>query len=206
MYRDHQPIISEGARKGADAFRRTLSFVLCTIRVPLDVAAKDIDRVMAGDLPSRTIFGAKVEGLAYLAAQSEPLWSHCEHAACHLSGHDLADALVEIIEDVPGIGIAKAGFAAQMIYGVSGCLDTHNAARFGLARTLLREHDRRTGIAPWRRRIARYNRLIASDAVGGTERLWDTWCEYVATVASRGRFWGGPDEVSALHLAAIKPL
>jgi hypothetical protein len=99
------------------------------------------------------------------------------------------------------LGLVKGGFVVQLCFGLSGCIDTHNlnmacikpsrvsAARFKKAKS-------------WRTKdnIAReYQEYIQE--FGGTETLWDSWCDYVAKQRPK-RFASG-FEVSQLHCDAI---
>lgn len=197
MFANHQPQISAFARRSPANFRRVGVFVLCTIRMPLRDAAKDTAAACRGD-PCRSIFGAKVRGLAELDANAGAYYEQCER-----SWHDsenAADEIVSTLTHIPGIGFVKAGFIAQLVYGVSGCIDTHNCSRYGIdpetwhCRTEAAYRKARVGGA-----AAGYNRLCAS--LGGTAQLWDTWCEYVAARGTAGTY--DADAVSALHLAPL---
>ena len=100
-----------------------------------------------------------------------------------------------------GLGCVKAGFACSLAYGVSGCVDSVNAARHGLnpARGLLRSGRHRTAKGR-ARRARRYNALVAR--LGGTAVLWDTWC---GAMAERypARFETAHD-ASAWHLECLE--
>jgi hypothetical protein len=146
--------------------------------------------------PCRSIFGAKHDGLA---AISNPAWlfDQCERA-WHCSDH-AEDEIVHILQSVPSLGPAKAGFCAQMIYGISGCLDTHNLQRFGIREREFRGAEAKYKPATVCAKIASYNDLCRK--LGGTAHLWDSWCEYVAHRGTAGTFEA--NSVSALHLAPL---
>lgn len=197
MFTTHQPIIAASARESADGFKKACVFVLSTIRVRLPQACEATRRyVETGERAPVAFFGAKLAGLDYLDANAERLWSQCEWLAANLEGRDLENALVDVLLDIPGIGLAKAGFIAQLVYGVSGCIDTHNLVRFGIPARRFTPHI--AALTPRNRakHIAEYNNAV--ERCGGTEQLWDDWCAYVA--ANQG--YGTADEISAMHLVA----
>lgn len=198
MFQDHQPIVSQSARAGADGFKRVCQFVLSTIRVGLPTAC-DATRKLAktGNRDPSAFFGHKLDGLAYLETHAEPLWALCEHLAATLDGRDLENALVDALINIPGIGLAKAGFIAQLVYGCSGCIDTHNLIRFGMRATEFK-YDKCRNYRPVtrQRHIERYNETVSQ--CGGTEKLWDDWCTFV----SDAQRYGTPEQVSAMHLVA----
>jgi hypothetical protein len=195
MFADHQPQISAFARRSPDNFRRVVVFALCTIRRPLRDAAADT-RLACEGKPCHSIFGHKIAGLASVN-KPEGLYEQCERAwAC--SDH-IEDELVHIFQSVPCLGPAKGGFCAQMIYGVSGCLDTHNLARFGLNPHEFRGAEAKYKPATVCAKISAYNELCRK--LGGTAYLWDSWCEYIAERGTAGTY--SADAISALHLAPI---
>ena len=186
MFADHQPKISECGRSNPAAFSKVCEFALATIRVHLrDACAALRD----GERPSKVFFGSKLDGLAYLDRHAEALWNDAEQA------HD-DDALMAVFMRIPGIGLAKAGFLCQMLYGRVGCLDTHNLVRFGLPpRTFTPSLPSTSAKCRWRI-IRQY--VETCEQLGGCAELWDSWCEYVAN-----REGDRPETISALHLAAI---
>ena len=99
---------------------------------------------------------------------------------------------------VPGLGLVKAGFAVQLLIGEAGCMDMHNLARFGI--------EEREFVIPARRdpveqlavideAIEHY--LYTCEAYGGSEKLWDGWCRFVAETY---RTYRDADDVSQRHV------
>ncbi len=201
MYQEHAAQIREHVDAGGfDAFRRVALFTLATIRVPLWAAAASTRAIIAGgpdsaDAFKRVIWGSKPAGLEYLDGPDG--WSVYNLASGCAATRDAAGVL-ENLTRVPGFGLAKAGFLAQMCYGLAGCLDTHNLRRFGLSPNLcaLRGNLKPPTRA---RRIDAY--LAAVDACGGTESLWDGWCIHLAD-RDPSRYAHAYD-VSELHPAAL---
>lgn len=190
MYADHQPLISKLGRSDAQGFLRVATFAVCTIRVHLHTAVADLPYALAGE-PCTSIFGQKHDALAALRRGAPELHEELEY----LFEFDASpDALLRVLMTVPGLGLAKAGFTLQMIYGISGCIDTHNIARFNLPARQFQSGQKSVD----RRRIPAYNAMV--DRLGGTEALWDDWCEYVA---ARDGSYLNADHVSQLHLAPL---
>ena len=197
MYAEHQPLLSRLGRSGPEGFKRIAIFALCTIRIQLHRAAFDYPRAVKGE-PCVAIFGAKHFGIAELNERAVDYYECCERAYHDLEGEELEDELLSIISTIPCIGPAKGGFIAQMIYGVSGCLDGHNLERFGIPERAFRM-DRR--LRPTRRSavIRDYNRVCRK--LGGTEALWDSWCAYLA---DRDANYHDAEHVSRLHLTPLQ--
>ena len=142
---------------------------------------------------SKYLFGAKREGYAYAVEHAEML--HAGMMAA-LATDDVVGA-IDLIALVPGLGVVKAAFVAQMAGFDIGCLDRHNLARLGLPedafklpKTLLPETRRR--------KIAEYVRYTR--AAGTSEYWWNSWCAYVA--GRRGSPLKTAAAVSAYHCAS----
>jgi hypothetical protein len=88
--------------------------------------------------------------------------------------------LVALFASIPGIGLVKGGFAAQLAFNVGGCIDMHNLERLGF-----RGADIRSDLfkcakteAGRKKRLDIYMDLLA--IAGGCEMLWNDWCAYLA--------------------------
>ena len=196
MFANHQPALARLGRSSPQGLERIATFALCTIRWPLRLAVADYPLVRRGD-HAQSIFGAKHNGLAYLRQHAADLWERCEYAFTELDDDDAADTILGILTEVPSLGPAKAGFTAQMIYGLSGCIDTHNLTRFNLPARHFEAQRHRSKFYPL---LHDYNSFCRR--AGGTEALWDGWCTYLA-----GRDpvnYASAEIVSALHLCPLE--
>lgn len=197
MFAEHQPLLSKLGRSGPEGFKRIVTFTFCTIRVQLHAAVKDYPLVRRGErFGVRSIFGSKHRGLDELDERAADLYEMCERACQDREGEELEDELLHTVTSLHGIGCAKGGFIAQMIYGVSGCLDSHNLRRFGIPEGTFKIADR-----PLKTRsalITDYNRVCRK--LGGTQSLWDTWCQYLADNDAN---YVDADHVSRLHLTPL---
>lgn len=197
MFNRDQPQLSALGRSGPDGFERICTFVLLTIRQPLRIACMDYKLVRDGE--RGPLFGAKSRGLDYVQAHAGDLLDECEECYALMPDDDAECAILHILMRIPGIGPAKAGFIAQMLYGLSGCIDTHNLTRFGLDE---RHFKMNKALKPARKcAIVRdYNTFCRK--VGGAEALWNGWCDYLA--ARDPINYPSGDAVSRLHLCPLE--
>jgi hypothetical protein len=192
MYDQEQAKLSALGRSGGDGFARIATFVLCTIRMPLHAAVADYKLVRRGR-DARSIFGSKHAGLAYIAAHAEDIHDELEYLYETCASDD---AMLRTVLQIPGIGLAKGGFILQMIYGVSGCIDTHNLTRFGIDPEAFQYRGAmKRGLAL----CPAYNATV--QRCGGTRALWDGWCDYLA--ARDPINYASGDAVSKLHLVPL---
>ena len=201
MFADHQPLLAKLGRSGPDGFARISTFVVLTIRQPLWAAVLDYPLVRTGRT-ARSVFGSKHRALGEIESEKRAYYEQCERLAADADGEDLENGLLYLLTHITGVGPAKAGFISQMIYGVSGCLDTHNLTRFGLGLRPFRYGERNLdGIKPGRRldAIASYNGVVRK--LGGPAALWDSWCRYVSDRDPVN--YPSPDRVSELHLTPL---
>ena len=192
MFANHQPQLSRLGRSDPDGLTRIATFALCTIRQPLRIACADYPAVRQGDTSS--LFGAKHAGVAALRTRSAEWHERCEAAYETLDDIDAANVILGVLTEIPCLGPAKAGFVCQMIYGLSGCIDTHNLVRFGLPPRPWRIDNRRRHAT-----LRDYNAFCHRI---GTAALWDGWCTYLA--ARDPVNYPSAERVSALHLAPLE--
>lgn len=201
MYAQHQPIISAHARSGPEGWARVVRFAMATARRPLYKIAEDYAAIERKEDHADTDSGltaARLEAWFALWDMRRAGYWNCEDIM-RAGGPRAPDYLVGYLATLPGLGLAKAGFAAQMIYGVSGCLDTHNLSRFGLGVYTFSHFKRRRTVRARLAFATRYNGAVRD--AGGTAALWDTWCEFIA--ARRPLIYLNADVVSGLHVAAL---
>lgn len=184
MFAEHQAQIAEHAHD-PQGFARVCKFVIATVRTQFPDVVAVLDRCIAGEDVPRVMFGVKRKGFDWLDENAAGLLSDCEMlAAC---GDE--PGLIMALCAIPGIGYAKAGFIAQLVWGRVGCLDTHHLIRFGLKPEEFAAH----GL--YRRANAERYCEVTS-ACGSPETLWNTWCDYVG----RTQGYGTAEQVSAMHL------
>lgn len=196
MYAKDQAEIEAWARKD---WRNTLDvgiFVLLTIRMQFGGIGRQLQRVRAGD--EAPLWGFKAEGAAYLREHAEYLHERAEDAR---QGRIWVNDLLRDYYAVPGLGLVKAGFVVQLLIGEAGCIDMHNLARFGLE---AKEFD-----VPKRKDPDEQLRVIdeciehylwTCEMLGGSEQLWDGWCEFVANTY---KTYDDAEDVSRRHVTYL---
>jgi len=106
---------------------------------------------------------------------------------------------IDVLTNVPNLGIVKAAFVAQLVGLDVACLDSHNLDRLGLDRAALR-FAKTVKPETKRKKIQDYVHL--TQVTGGSEYWWDTWCNYVAGNRANKSLTTG-DAVSAYHATCI---
>lgn len=203
MFAEHQPIISEYGRANPEHWAHVATFVMLTARVPLARVGADLIDVQDArneqDVAS-ILFGWKASAFGFVHAHKGKLHTDCEHILA--ASTQPADALLNyVVRSMPGFGLVKGGFLLQLLYGLSGCLDTHNLRRFNVPRSAVRADTikRTTSQTLVDKKIRAYNRTITK--LGGTEALWNEWCHYLAE--TQPKLYRSAEYVSALHVSAL---
>lgn len=196
MYREHVPAIRAHALASPQGLASVISFVLLSIRQPfgtLDTATRDV----------------KVRGRnsAYLWGWKQPGWDHVHDPATIESLHarlcatEATGSIVPTIDilacEVPGLGIVKGAFVAQMLGHEVACFDSRNLSAMEMPSHSFRNSKPGTSDATRHRRIAQYVQI--TQETGGARHWWDTWCSAIAP--SLGMT---PEEVSERHVRYSK--
>jgi hypothetical protein len=145
---------------------------------------------------SRYVWGTKARAMEHIADNAGALRALLAGVA---EGRVSEGEALLAVAETPGLGLVKAGFLLQLCAGVSGCVDVHNLRRLGLTRSAVALPKSLSPRTKARKAFA-YSGIVA--AAGGTEKLWDDWCRYLA-VQQPGRFPGGAEQVSRLHWQAL---
>jgi|TARA_Y100000310_G_scaffold302643_1_gene340250 hypothetical protein len=201
VYHNHQKTIERYARQSPEHFARILQFVILTVRVPLYRVRQDTSTAAQGGADALgVLWGWKHN--AYNAAQdgAENSLAYLEHCQAHYGDErERAQAMLEHVADLPGFGLAKAGFVLQLAFGLAGCLDTHNLSRFNISASTFKDFKARSTKKARERLSQKY--IDAVYALGGPSTLWDSWCEYVAT--NQASTYDDAEHVSRLHCEAL---
>lgn len=182
MYKRDVPLIREYVyNKGPDGVLDVVTFVLCTIRVPLSKVYEYVEDVRVNQENSKHLWGHKSKGYLYTKEKKEKLYSVL------YSGRSTESVLEEYLR-VPGLGLPKASFVLQCVGYDTACLDGHNLKRLGLSANLTKG------------KTEAYLRTVREK---GSEWYWDSWCEYIAGNSYNKRL-PTADLVSAEHIRCIK--
>lgn len=195
MHERDMPLMRKHALKSPDGLVDVIAFVLCTIQQPLQSVANQMRDIRIMGAESKYLFGSKRDGYRYATAHK-----HVLHAAM-VAAADVNDAIgiVDVLSNVPGLGIVKASFVAQCCGFETACLDTHNLKRLGLAETAFRLAK---SVKPETKRakIVAYLKVCAD--TGGSRHWWNLWCETVAGNRAN-RSLASADAVSAYHVTCL---
>lgn len=190
MYHDHQSDIRNYALLSPKHTLHVIGFVLASINQKFH-RVESITHALrtTGD----TRFFSERQRKGWRAICSEAL---CIHEFACRSDVTPYDA-IHFYSQLPGLGIAKAGFVAQLIHGVAGCLDTHWLKALGLSKGAFNA----SGTTP--RRRARMIGLYVDTLrdVGSCGYLWDTWCHTIASLYPD--HYADAEHVSRYHWEAI---
>lgn len=195
MYQRDNPIIARHMLAHPDNFANGVTFVFTTIQQPLASTVTQMQDIRSNGADSKYLFGSKRDGYLYVQKHKKRLHKQmCEY----VKNGDTESAL-DLLTDVPCLGIVKAAFVAQLCGMDVACIDSHNCDRLGLARTALRL-AKTVKPATKLKKIGDYVALCKR--TGGSQYWWDTWCEYVAGNSANKKLPTG-DAVSAFHVEAV---
>lgn len=195
MYNRDCKKIAKFALKNPENFARMTTFVLTTIQAGLSTTPTqmaDIDKVGAD---SKYLWGNKRDGYLYMQEHKRVIYAAIKEAV--KTGD--AVAAIDVLTNVPNLGVVKAAFVAQMCGLDVACIDSHNCDRLGLSRSALKFPK---GVKPEtkRKKIADYVQFTRD--TGGAEYWWNSWCDYVAGNRANKMLATG-DMVSKFHVTAV---
>lgn len=192
MYKNHVPLIRSYSLESPDNLADCLTFVLATIQQSLSTVPAIMDDIDTHGVDSRFLFGTKRQGYQFIQDNKVSLYNQAY--ACI----DPVQA-VSLFFQIPSIGAVKAGFCAQLLGHDTGCIDSHNLTLLGISPNAVnvRKNLKQATI---NKKLLEYVEL--TDSVGGSEYLWDSWCNYVAGNQANKKLATGYD-VSLLHVLAI---
>lgn len=203
MYKEHcLGAIAPAMRADMTIFRRGVMFAVCSIR-QATINVPDQLAVLFDEVEDESpLFGHKFDAWAYISddAKCAALWrdllSNWEACQEELKYGEKAMCQVGISDllRVPGLGIVKAAFIAQLMGFDVACLDARNIKREGRNPRAFRT-DGRTPES-----LAGKIQAYVAETYSRSEEYWNAWCHDVANAYDRT-----PEEISALHLAIIPP-
>lgn len=175
--------IGHAARQDQWVFLRTILMVLLSIRQPWLRVPIQFEDVMIHGSGSDALFGFKRTGYNYALANMKEL-----HGAVKNYDDDLDNLLLQFLQ-IPGLGLAKASFLAQLTVNDGACLDTHNLRRMGKEDSFIRLDKNAKNV---KERIVAYN--AAWREYGDSAYWWDSWCDFMAA-----KYHTTGEEISAMH-------
>ena len=204
MYQDHQPKIAAFASQSSDNFVDVGLLCILSARMPFARVSEDFATVKGGD--HAPLFAWKSE--AYFELRDEVNARRYKLAAMNDRRNEyirrgwqgmVTRTETEMLSYVLtwfGFNLVKGGFFLQMVYGISGCLDVRNENTYDLQERATRAVPAVSTRRNRDRKAAAYNALCRR--LGGTETLWDAWCDYYAA-SGDNEAWETGEDVSAAH-------
>lgn len=193
MYREEMPVIRDAMRNNITVFRRGVMFAICSIRQPTIGVPDQLQALFdpTEDNNENPLFGHKFQAWAYINddAKCSALWRNL--LDCNLTLSGAIEAIVCLLR-VPGLGIVKAAFVAQLMGFDVACLDARNITREKRNPRAYRT-DGKTA-EQLRPKVIAY----VKETFGKAHHYWDAWCSDVAVAYSRT-----PQQISELHLAIV---
>lgn len=199
MYSSEVAQLAPYGRGSLEGFRDVGTFVLLSIRQPILRVKNDMAATRAMGVKSPHLWGWKSEGYRYFhSANGAALYED-------IIGCAWTEDAIECLTRVPGLGIVKAAFVAQILgFERAACLDTRNLSDLGLPIETFKA-PKKVKPATMRRKIEEYTAFCAENvphvdgAQSVSEAYWDAWCIGVADDNPAY----SPDFISKIHLCAI---
>ena len=188
MFKKDQGKIARFASKKPENVAKVAEFVLLTIQRRFI----EVERHYTGELPIIGMTGITRKGIEFAYENSGLL-----HQIIYTEGLTLAERILGVMQ-TPGLAIVKSGFVIQLCRGECGCLDTHNIRMYGLDKNSFNGQGTIPAIT---KRIHLY--IQTCERLGGSEKLWNTWCKFIADKYSE-RYEGKASIVSKLHTLVIR--
>ena len=195
MYNRDCKKIAKFAMKNPDNLARVTTFVLTTIQAGLATTRNQMLDIDEHGADSKYLWGNKRAGYEYMQEHKAVIFAAIKAA---VKAGDAVGA-IDVLTNVPNLGIVKAAFVAQMCGLDVACIDSHNCDRLGLARTALKFPK---GVKPETKRKKITDYVALTQRTGGSEYWWNTWCEYVAGNRANKSLSTG-NEVSMFHVVAV---
>lgn len=200
MYRDHcLDMIAPAMRADMTIFRRGVMFAICSIRQPTISVPDQLAILFDGAEDETPLFGSKFDAWAWISndANCAALWRDLTYLFDGMPikrGKIACEAAITCLLRIPGMGIVKAAFVAQLMGFDVACLDSRNVKREGRNPHAFETRGDKHGRKFTPAMVERY----VTKTYGKAEAYWDDWCKDVALSYNRT-----PQEISALHLAIL---
>tara|TARA_R110000823_G_scaffold205678_1_gene336507 strand:+ start:237 stop:851 length:615 start_codon:yes stop_codon:yes gene_type:complete len=197
MYKTHAINCQQYAQRSANNLMEVVLMVSLSIQQNWLGVGDQIDDVRTKGLNSKYLWGFKEDTYEYLQANKHKMYAQMMAVInSNKSEDDKAYSLMKIFLRVTGLGLPKAGFACQLSAGLVGCMDVHNIKLYGIDPKTLSFNNKSKGA---KGKTANNNKILKYIKVChdyGTENLWNSWCNLLATKSSK---WQDGNHVSEVH-------
>jgi hypothetical protein len=185
-FKEVNPVINSYMQANPKNMIDGIMFVVLSVKTPFHTMYKQMEDYRAKGKESKYIWGWKKDTYDYLQENGEDLYNELMDLYQRKwgVGRGRADNPVRdrqmmlVLTDVPGLGLAKAGFVMQMMFGRVGCIDVHNLRRL---RTVSVKDIQFTKLATDKTKLQKIENYVGiCKHNNSTEKLWDKWCNLIA--------------------------
>ena len=202
-YLKHNKYVRKFGQTSPKNLEKVIAFVFASIRVQTFLLPKYMKEWRKKGLKSSWIWGNKRTGLHYVRKHRDDLHKRAM-AIIKAKKKNMAEDLIMLFLEVPGLGIPKSAFVVQLLTGSTGCLDVHNIRKY------LPDIDASKGtpsilqtsgntLPVKRRKVKEYQEIVAN--TGGSMVWWINWCNHIGVL--QPKYFTGGREVSKLHVDCI---
>lgn len=183
MYLTHAIETQKFSKISSSNLADVILMVVLSIQQPWYAVGNQLKDVKINGINSRFIWGNKAKTYKSLMSRKEFIYSqYLAVLNSNKSDDDKALSLMNVFLQIDGLGMAKAGFVCQLSAGLVGCIDIHNLRMYSIPMKDLKLSKSIKSKAIKNRRVMNYI-SICHDI--GTEKLWNTWCNTLATKSKR---------------------
>ena len=183
MYNIHARAVQNYSKLSSSNLADVILMVVLSIQQPWYAVGNQLKDVKLNGINSRFISGNKAKTYKSLMSRKEFIYSqYLAVLNSNKSDDDKALSLMNVFLQIDGLGMAKAGFVCQLSAGLVGCIDIHNLRMYSIPMKDLKLSKSVKSKAIKNRRVMNYI-SICHDI--GTEKLWNTWCNTLATKSKR---------------------
>ena len=199
-FKDVNPVINAYMQKSEMHMQDGIMFVVLSIKTPFHTMSRQMQDYRKYGLSSKYVWGFKKQTLEYLLENRSDLYRRLMAASrVDVSKNTRDRMMMEMLTQVLGLGLAKAGFVMQMMFGRVGCIDVHNSRRFRKVTPKDLSFSPTAKITTRLQKIDNYIDICKGHR--STSKLWDQWCDLIADKHCN-HFSSGWD-VSKYHLEAL---
>ncbi len=194
MYSVHAKAIQDYAQKSSDNLADVIIMVVLSIQQPWKNVGLQMADVKLNGRASKFLWGNKGRTYEYVMKRKGFIFNQFLAVVnSNKSDSDKAYSLMNIFLRIDGLGMVKAGFVCQLSAGLVGCIDLHNIRLYGIDEKILKLPK---SLKSKDIKDEKINKYISICHNIGTENLWDTWCNSLAT---KNSVWSNGFEVSKVH-------
>lgn len=183
MYNIHAQAVQNYSKLSSSNLVDVILMVVLSIQQPWFAVGDQLKDVKLNGIDSKFIWGNKIKTYKALMSRKEFIYSqYLAVLNSNKSDDDRALSLMNVFLQIDGLGMAKAGFVCQLTAGLVGCIDIHNLRMYNIPMKDLKLSKSLKSKAIKNRRVMNYI-SICHDI--GTKKLWDNWCNYLASKSKR---------------------